>query len=830
MTGNLKLNDNVQLQVGSSADLQILHDASDSFLINNTGDLYLRNLADDKDIIFQSDDGSGGVETYFELQGVSGGGSPFTVFPDLSNLVLGSGHDFRFYHTGSTSFIENYTGDIQITNYSDDRDIIFKSDDGAGNTAVYFKLDGSLVNGTTTLGAVNFPDKSKIFMGTGSDFKLYHDGSNSYIENETGNLTIFNKQDDGDVSFASDNGSGGTTEYLRLDGGITSLVASKDLLMAIDGNGGKLKFGASQDLQIYHEGTDSIIQNYTGSIYIDNNADDQDIVFRCDDGSGGLATYFRIDGSQVENTFLKNTRHFDNVKAYFGDSEDLQIYHDGSNSYVHDSGTGELRLNSDNAVRIRKHDNETMALFTANGAAELWYDNAKKIETTSSGVYVTGTATATTFSGDLNGTINTATTAVTKPNATNDTTVATTAFVQNLIGTIPAGLVFQGTWNAATNTPTLSSGSGTTGHFYIVSTDGSTNLDGITDWKVGDWAVFVEQGATDAWEKVDNSSVLDGAGTGQTVAMWSGSGTSNTLTNAPITFSGNDATFAGTIDSKAITALAKGAQLGTSGYYINSTFKDTGDNVGVFLAHNDTANGTGAIAGINQLAFLTYGSAWTQALLLDSNQNATFAGDVGIGVSPSQPLDVNGTALIRNTIYVGDDIQHWGDGGTGMFFGTDTISLKNDGGSTRLFVKSGGNVGIGETNPLYSLDVNSGADNTIARFLSSDDVGQIQISDNDTDTWIGSKNGLSYISKTAGTPVDGIVIDNSNNVGIGTITPSAKLDVNGGVRIADDTATASATNVGTLRYRADANNSHVDMCMQTGASTYEWINIVQNNW
>ena len=87
-----------------------------------------------------------------------------------------------------------------------------------------------------------------------------------------------------------------------------------------------------------------------------------------------------------------------------------------------------------------------------------------------------------------------------------------------MIGTIPAGLVFQGTWDAATNTPTLASGSGTTGHFYIVSTDGSTNLDGITDWKVGDWAVFVEQGATDAWEKVDNSSVLDGSGTGQKVA------------------------------------------------------------------------------------------------------------------------------------------------------------------------------------------------------------------------------------------------------------------------------------------------------------------------
>ena len=120
--------------------------------------------------------------------------------------------------------------------------------------------------------------------------------------------------------------------------------------------------------------------------------------------------------------------------------------------------------------------------------------------------------------------------------------------LQNLIETIPAGLVFQGTWNADTNTPTLANGTGTTGHFYIVSTEGSTNLDGITDWKVGDWAVFVEQGATDAWEKVDNSSVLDGSGTGGTVTGWAGSGTSNTLTNAPITYSGNNTTFAGDID------------------------------------------------------------------------------------------------------------------------------------------------------------------------------------------------------------------------------------------------------------------------------------------
>jgi len=68
------------------------------------------------------------------------------------------------------------------------------------------------------------------------------------------------------------------------------------------------------------------------------------------------------------------------------------------------------------------------------------------------------------------------------------------------------------------------------------------------------------------------------------------------------------------------------------------------------------------------------------------------------------------------------------------------------------------------------------------------------------------------------------------NVGIGTTTPTSTLQVNGGVQVADDSDIASANKVGTLRYRADVNNSYVDMCMQTGASTYEWINIVQNNW
>lgn len=71
----------------------------------------------------------------------------------------------------------------------------------------------------------------------------------------------------------------------------------------------------------------------------------------------------------------------------------------------------------------------------------------------------------------------------------------TVSSVTNAIG----ALNYKGTWNALTNSPTLTSGVGTKGDYYVVSTAGSTNLDGTTLWGVGDWAVF--NGSI--WQKVD---------------------------------------------------------------------------------------------------------------------------------------------------------------------------------------------------------------------------------------------------------------------------------------------------------------------------------------
>ena len=85
--------------------------------------------------------------------------------------------------------------------------------------------------------------------------------------------------------------------------------------------------------------------------------------------------------------------------------------------------------------------------------------------------------------------------------ASTDSILTAFGKLQNQVNGLVGGVMYQGTWNASTNTPTLTSSVGTKGHYYVVSVAGSTNLNGVTDWKLGDWAIF--NGST--WEKVDNT-------------------------------------------------------------------------------------------------------------------------------------------------------------------------------------------------------------------------------------------------------------------------------------------------------------------------------------
>ena len=81
-------------------------------------------------------------------------------------------------------------------------------------------------------------------------------------------------------------------------------------------------------------------------------------------------------------------------------------------------------------------------------------------------------------------------------------------------GNFAGSLTYQSTWNASTNNPFLQSSIGTKGFYYVVSVAGNTNLNGITTWNVGDWAVF----DGNVWEKVDNNNAVTSVN-GQTGAV-----------------------------------------------------------------------------------------------------------------------------------------------------------------------------------------------------------------------------------------------------------------------------------------------------------------------
>lgn len=112
---------------------------------------------------------------------------------------------------------------------------------------------------------------------------------------------------------------------------------------------------------------------------------------------------------------------------------------------------------------------------------------------------------------------------------------------------VAGGLSYQGTWNASANTPTLASGVGVNGYYYIVATAGSTNLDGITDWQIGDWLMF--NGTV--WQKIDQSNLVTSVN-GQTGAV------SLTTTNI------NEGTNQYYLDSRARSAISAGTGISYS--------------------------------------------------------------------------------------------------------------------------------------------------------------------------------------------------------------------------------------------------------------------------
>jgi hypothetical protein len=158
-----------------------------------------------------------------------------------------------------------------------------------------------------------------------------------------------------------------------------------------------------------------------------------------------------------------------------------------------------------------------------------------------------------------------------------------------------AGFVnYEGTWNASTNTPTLVSSVGTKGDYYVVSVTGSTNLNGITTWTQGDWAIF--NGT--AWEKVDNTDLVTSVA-GRTGAITlsntdiSGLGTMSTQNASSVAITGGTATLTSLTTATVQATNSGGLSLKNSaGTTQLSMGGGGGDNLSLNVSTN--INGTNA--------------------------------------------------------------------------------------------------------------------------------------------------------------------------------------------------------------------------------------------
>jgi len=160
-------------------------------------------------------------------------------------------------------------------------------------------IEGNLTISNSASQIISFGDNDFLNFGNNNDLRLVHDGGDSFIENNTGDLKIIQKENDADIRFFCDDGTGSVAEYFRLDGGDSITKFNKHVLF---GDSTFIYIGAGFDFHLSHNGN-SFMQNATGDLTIRQNADGKDLILECDDGSGGTTAYLTLDGSTTHSYF-----------------------------------------------------------------------------------------------------------------------------------------------------------------------------------------------------------------------------------------------------------------------------------------------------------------------------------------------------------------------------------------------------------------------------------------------------------------------------------------------------------------------------------------------
>jgi hypothetical protein len=342
-------------------------------------------------------------------------------------------------------------------------------------------------------------------------------------------------------------------------------------------------------------------------------------------------------------------------------------------------------------------------------------------------------------------------------------------------------VTYKGTWNASANSPFLASGVGTQGDYYVVNIAGSTNLDGITDWQIGDWAIF--NGSV--WQKVDNTDAVSSvngqvgtvvltaanvnavadtatitAGTGLTGGGTLASNTTITLANTAVTAG----TYGGGTDAASFVVDAQGRLTSAANVAIpQGTVTNVATGTGL-TGGPITSTGTISLAN-TAVSAGSYGNATSVATFtVDAQGRLTNASNVAI-TFPAVSGNVSVDSIDFNTaanITVTESLLTWDSGKGTLVFGLDgglplSIGTEN---LVRVYNNTGTAITKGQ---VVSITGGQGQTPTVglssatSEALSRDTLGIAQEAIPDADTGFvctfGIVTSINTYGTTAGDPI-----------------------------------------------------------------------------
>ena len=517
------------------------------------------------------------------------------------------------------------------------------------------------------------------------------------------------------------------------------------------------------------------IGNASPTIQLFDTTNNATLLMYTQDSNSVIGTYsnhaltFFTNSTQVLNldtsqnaTFAEAVVLLDDKKLEFGGGGDFKIWHAaGENTYFRETGEG-------------------ATVFQSNG----WYfQNTASPAVT--GIHLTD-AGAATFAGKA--------TSLATAASDGSTTLTTKSYVDGLVTGVP---VYKGTWDARTQAEGGLAGDGGNinlrlaankilGNYYIVETAGSATPNGAntepSSWNIGDWCIFsdITSGAgTDLWQRIDNSSVISGAGTGQKVAKWAGAtnADSETLTDSSITDTGSAVTIGNP------TTI-------TGPLTVNIDANDT-----VFIKSAGT-NASAVFAASGDELYLGGGDSYSVRYPAGNNyalfDNSTPRVGIGTG-SPSNLISLKGSGQNYST---SPAIKMWDSHNSkGWYVGTANNHAIGDfyirsvtseaaypvAAGQEFTIKQSGYVGIGTISPGQKLEVSGNTYVTGYVQASSALIGNKVINSVNYATFGSNSTATGVALSRDWDPVTypDLIINPAGNVGINTASPGAQLEVFG---------------------------------------------------